>query len=279
VKRALLSAAAAALLAGCSAATVTPQAVKPGHLVIGAADTSYRAFAASAGVKPAIVENYVHWLEPFSASFAGPAEPMIQILPRHAPLPAVAAGKYDAWLRSYAAQAKAYGRPVVLGFAPEMNGPWYEWGDTHVAPSAYIAAWRHVVEVFRQAGAVNVQWMWTVNVTTPGVSSPAEWWPGAQWVSLAGVDGYILSASQTFASLIAPTVADVRKLWGGPVILSETSVSLSAGQAEKIPALFAGASADRLAGVVWFDLKGGQDWALQGPAVAAFQAAAKEYGA
>jgi hypothetical protein len=246
---------------------------------VGAADSSYQAFTASTGVTPAIMEHYVHPFTPLPVAFAGPAEPLIQVEPRHAPLAQVTAGKYDGWLRQLASQARAYGKPLILGWAPEMNGPWYAWGYTHVTPAVYVAAWRHVVTVFRQAGASNVTWLWTVNVTGPGISSPAGWWPGSAWVGMAGLDGYFDTAAQSYASRIAPTAAAVRKFWDGPVILSETSVAPAAGQAAKIPDLFAGAAADHLAALVWFNLKGNQDWRLTSPAaLAAFRAAVKQYG-
>jgi hypothetical protein len=291
VKRAPLAAAAAmlaVLAAGCSSAAAAPartQAAspvavsgKPGHLLVGAADTSAQAFTASTGVQPDIVEHYTRINQPFIANWAGSAEPLIQIEPRHATMSQVAAGRYDTWLRSYAEAAAAYGKPVILGFGPEMNGSWYTWGYKHASPADYIAAWRHVVNVFRDAGATNVEWMWTVNIVTTGVSSPAMWWPGSKWVDLVGIDGYYESPNQTFASIIKPTVKDVRKSWGGPVLLSETAVAPGAGQAAKIPGLFAGAKDDGLIGLIWFDLEGNADWVLRDPAaLAAFRAAAKEY--
>jgi hypothetical protein len=280
VRRAL-PAIAAVLLAGCSAVPaarpVAPHAA-PYRLLVGAADSGYQAFASATGVKPAIVEHYIHPFEPLPLAFAGPAEPLVQIEPRHAPLAQVTAGRYDGWLRSLAAQAKAYGRPVILGWAPEANGPWYSWGYKSVAPAVYIAAWRHVVTVFRQAGASNVTWLWTVNVASPGVSSPALWWPGAAWTGMTGLDGYIDTAAQAYGSKIAPTVALVRTLSDHPVILSETAVAAVAGKPAKIADLFAGARRDRLAALVWFDLPGNKDWPVDGDAaaVAAFRTAAKE---
>lgn len=293
MKHVLLSLAAAtlaALAAGCSSGTAavpahskaaSPVTVsgKPGHLLVGAADSSAQAFASSTGVQPSIVEHYTHMFQPFTASWAGSAEPLVQIEPRHALMSAVAAGKYDPWLRSYAEEVIAYGKPVILGFGPEMNGTWYDWGYKHTSPAHYIAAWQHVVSVFRKAGASNAEWMWTVNVVSPGVSSPAEWWPGSSWVDLVGVDGYYNSPHQTFATLIKPTVTDVRESWGGPVLLSETAVAPGAGQAAKIPGLFAGAEQDGLIGLVWFDLSGNQDWVLRdAAALAAFRTAVQDYG-
>lgn len=269
---------------GCSAAApvvvpAAPLTAPAGRIGIGAADSSYGAFTASTGVAPAVMEHYIYPFDPLPTAFAGPAEPLVQIEPHHAPLAAVITGRYDQWLRTLAGQAKAFGKPLIIGFGPEMNGPWYAWGWEHVTPAVYIAAWRHVVTVFRQAGAVNVTWLWTVNVVGPGVSGPAQWWPGAAWVGEAGLDGYYDTASETYATRIAPTVAGIRKYWAGPVMLSETSVNPAAGQPAKIADLFAGASADGLAAVVWFDLKGNADWTLDRPAaLAAFKAAVREYG-
>jgi hypothetical protein len=281
VKRAL-AVLAGLVLAGCSAVPATlplTASQVPGHLLIGAADSSYSAFASATGVKPSIVEHYIHPFEPLPTRFAGPAEPLVQIEPRHAPLSAVAAGKYDTWLRELAAQARAYGRPILLGWAPEMNGSWYQWGLGHASPAVYVAAWRRVVEVFAQSGALNVTWLWTVNVVTRGVSDPMEWWPGDGYVGEVGLDGYIDTAAQTYASKIAPTVAAVRGLWDGPVLLSETSAAPQAGQAAKIRDLLAGAAADHLAGLIWFNLPGNKAWQLKGTAaLAAFWAAARWYG-
>jgi mannan endo-1,4-beta-mannosidase len=49
----------------------------------------------------------------------------------------------------------------IIGFAPEMNGNWYKWGDQNTSPATWVAAWRHVVDVFRANGADNVSWLWT----------------------------------------------------------------------------------------------------------------------
>jgi hypothetical protein len=269
-----------ALLAACSAVTAAPRPVastlRPGHLLVGAADSSYQAFVTATGVRPAIVEHYIPLWDPLPVAFAGPAEPLVQVLPRRTPLAGVAAGKYDDRLRNLAADAKAYGKPLILGFAPEMNGPWYTWGYKHVTPALYVDAWQHVVTLFRQAGAANVAWLWTVNVASPGVSAPADWWPGQAYVGMVGLDGYFDTASMTYGNRIAPTVAAVRKFWGGPVILSETAAAPAAGQAAKIRGLFAGAKAGHLAAVVLFDLPGNKQWSIDGnpAALAAFRKAA-----
>ena len=261
---------------------VGPTPVPPaGRLLVGAAAQNEAAFTTSTGIQPDIVEHYIRTNDPFDASFAGNAEPFIQIAPRDASLAGIAEGRYDGWLTSYAKSVAAFQRPVMLGFAPEMNGNWYAWGYTHASPADYIAAWRHVVTVFRQAGASNVTWVWTVNVVMQGwhLSSPAMWWPGDAYVGMIGIDGYYYGASQTFSNMFGPVLSEVRKLSHKPVLISESSAAPAAGQPAKIADLFKGASANKLAGVIWFDLKGNQDWQLSTPAsLSAFRAAVQKYG-
>lgn len=274
--------AASAILAGCSSpAAVTGAAGpggRPGKLIVGVAADTYSAFAASSGVDPAIVQLYTGWGVPFSAAGAGTAEPAIQIQPRHAPLSDIIAGRYDGWLRQYAASARRYGKQLILSFGHEMNGDWSAWGYRHVQPAEFIAAWRHVVTVFRQQGASNVTWMWTVNGLAPGISDPREWFPGAQWVGIVGVDQYYNKAADTWASQFQPTIDDIRSFWPGPVLLSETGIPSYDDQAADLRGLFAGAASDSLMGVLYFDHDGTKPWALTAAALAAFRAAVKEYG-
>lgn len=275
-------------VAGCSAAVTAHPAAVPvrppaasqatGKLVIGTAADSYSSFLASTGVAPAIVQDYTGWGRPFSVPGAGPAEAVVQIQPRHAPLSKITAGGYDTWLESYASSVRRYAKPVILSFGHEMNGDWSAWGYKHASPATFIAAWKHVVTVFRQAGAANVTWMWTVNGLAPGISDPREWFPGTQWVGIVGVDQYYNNASDTWANQFQPTIDDIRSFWAGPVLLSETGIPQYADQAAKLPSLFSGAAGDHLWGILYFDHDGTQPWVLQGPALAAFRVAAREYG-
>jgi hypothetical protein len=118
-------------------------------------------FTDATGVKPGIVVYYSSWDEPFGTSFARTAWEhdayvLVQLEPKGVPLASVAAGGSDAYLRSYADAVAAFGHPVIVSFGHEMNGTWYSWGYGHASPATFVAAWRHVVRVFRAAGAANV---------------------------------------------------------------------------------------------------------------------------
>ena len=233
------------------------------------------AFAASTGVRPGIVVYYSGWPEPFQARFAAAAAqhgavPLVQMDPTGVSLTAIAAGKYDAYLRSFAAAVKAHRGPVILSFGHEMNGPWYAWGYRHTSPAVFVATWRHIVTVFRAAGAQNVTWLWTVNIIQRGhIPSPARWWPGISYVNWVGIDGYYYKRSWKFASLFGPTIKAVHALTLAPILIAETGAARAAGKPGKVADLFAGIRAYGLRGFVWFDANRKRDWRLDSPAALA----------
>lgn len=242
-------------------------------------------FTTTTGVKPNLVTYYSGWLEPFNAQFAKTAAshgavPLVQIDPTNVSLAAIAAGRYDSYLTTYAEDVKAHRRPVILGFGHEMNGTWYSWGYRHTSPATFVAAWRHIVDLFRLRGVRNVSWLWTINIIHPHHNSalPGRWWPGSSYVTWVGIDGYYYSPSYTFASLFGPTITAVRALTHHPILISETAVASSGAEPAKIADLFAGIRLYALLGFVWFNSDHIEDWRLSGPrAIAAFRLGAKTY--
>jgi hypothetical protein len=105
-------------------------------------------------------------------------------------LAAVARGDYDFYLDRWAADAAAFARPLLLRFAHEMNDPYrYPWGPHNNELGDFHAAWQHVFERFRRAGARNVVWVWSPHVAYEGWE---YYYPGddfTQWVA-TGVLNY-----------------------------------------------------------------------------------------
>jgi hypothetical protein len=235
-------------------------------------------FTGVVGRQPNLVGYYSGWREPFQTSFAETvrgrcAVTILQMDPTDASVPKIAAGGYDGYLRSYADSVRDFGYPVVIGFGHEMNAPWYSWGYRQVSASTFVAAWQHIVTLFRSQGAENVTWLWTLQADEPGTAPIVRWWPGAQYVTWVGIDGYYYRPSDTFASVFGKTIAQVRALTTHPVLLSETSVGPEAGQTMKIPNLFAGMRQYGTLGLVWFDITQDdgiyhQDWRVEGNAAA-----------
>jgi mannan endo-1,4-beta-mannosidase len=230
-------------------------------------------FESSVGVVPNIALYYSSWFEKFNTTFADQAHdfgvtPAVQIEPFGVSLADIASGKYDGYLESYASAVRDFGQAVIIGFAHEPNGSWYPWGD-RVSPAVYIAAWHRVVDVFRAEGADNVIWLWTVNSQGPEAGMAGAWYPGQQYVTWIGVDGYYANRGDSFGSVF-DTVLDEVQGYGQPVIISETAVGPATGnQVAGIENLFAGLRASRLLGLIWFDQAQDngqyhQDWRLEG---------------
>ena len=231
---------------------------------------------ASHGFRPCgrplnLVGYYSGWEEPFQASFAQAvrrhgAATLLQWDPT-SPRFLIAACGYDSYLRSFADSVRGFGHPVVIGFGHEMNAYWYSWGYRHLPAATFVAAWRHIVTLFR-VSADTVYWLWTLQADEPGTGHIASWWPGAKYVTWVGIDGYYYRPSETFFSIFGETIAQVRAFTGLPVLLSEVAVGPDAGQARKIPDLFAGMRQYGTLGLVWFDIAQHQgtyhqDWHIE----------------
>jgi len=271
------------------AAAYAPLAASPSYLgvyVPGAGANlpgppAYRSvedFAAAAGKQPDLAEYVSNWGVPFAASFA-------RTLYKHRMIPlvqmdlgsvsAIVSGVCDVYLRMYADSVRDYGHSVVIGFGHEMNATWYSWGYTHTSPSTFVAAWRHIVTLFRQQGADNVTWLWTIQADQPGTGPILSWWPGARYVTWVGIDGFYTKPSDSFSSVFVPTIEQVRAFTSKPILLSATAVARRANPLASIVNLFNGMAQYRLLGLVWFDkdesqaaLRGnpaivGQDWRLE----------------
>ena len=239
------------------------------------------AFTNTTGVEPDVVMYYSGWFQSFPNGFASTAArngavPLVQIDPTDVNVAKIASGQYDGYLSSCAVALRSYRHPVILSFGHEMNGTWYSWGHGHTPPAAFVAAWRHIVSLFRALGARNVTWLWTVNIINDtqhgSIPSPGPWWPGSSYVNWVGIDGYYLKSSWQFAPLFGPTIGAVRKLTSDPILIAETAAGPAAGQPAKITDLFAGIRAYGLLGFVWFDAADTQDFRISSPAaIAAFR--------
>lgn len=244
-------------------------------------------YAAMVGRKPDIVMDYSNVTDPlltrtevanlssrgetpliswqlFQSGYSGPTIPLAQI----------AAGAYDGDLRRAAAEAKAmpFGE-ILIRFGHEMNGNWYGWsGD----PAAFVAAWRHVVSIFRAEGATNVKWVWSANVDNGSYPFKA-YFPGDEWVDYTGLDGYNWGTAgigvnrwESLAQVFSSSYAQLTQLSSKPVILTEVSSSevggdkaawIREGFLKTIPQSF-----PRVNAVVWYDRSQEENWRIDSSA-------------
>ena len=102
-------------------------------------------------------------------------------------------GRYDAYIREFATKAKEWGHPFFLRFNWEMNGFWFPWseGVNGNTTGQYVAAWRHVHDIFTQVGATNATWVWCPNIDLSGALIPlGRVYPGDDYVDWTALDGF-----------------------------------------------------------------------------------------
>jgi beta-mannanase len=252
-------------------------------------------FNADAGKKATLYGSYASFA--FNANFdaaaantvrARGAQPMVTWEPwdpstGSANQPAYALGKiiggsYDAYITRWATQIKASGQPLFLRFAHEMNGDWYPWseGVNGNTPGQYVAAWRHVHDIFAQVGATNVTWVWTPNVIMGSTPTLASLYPGDAYVDWIGADGYnwgttqSWSSWQTFDDVFGATLATLQRISAKPIIIGElASTEVGGAKATWIRQFFASlASQPRIKAFVWFNLNKETDWRIESSASA-----------
>jgi mannan endo-1,4-beta-mannosidase len=210
------------------------------------------------------------------------ALPIIEIDSDESSIHNVIDGSDDAILISYAKQIASLHFPVAMDFDHEFNGPWFHWGFKYETAQEFVAAWRHLVTIFRSNGATDVKWVWNPNVSYSDTAALRPWYPGDSYVTWVGLDGYFTGPHSTFKTVFGPTLDQVRQFTSRPVFIVETGASPSSQRPRAIDSLFDGmASTPGMVGVIWFDYDKavGHDWYIDNdPAsLAAFSAAAKTY--
>ena len=230
------------------------------------------AFAASAGRKPDLIGQYLAWDSSFdsravAAAWSYGAMYYIAWEPYDTSVQAIADGQSDAYIRKFAGEVHALNLPVAISFGHEMNGNWYPWGTGQATASAFVAAWRHIHDLFIQAGASNVIWVWNPNIINPVPQVQLSlYWPGDAYVDWVGVTGYFpTTGPETFTSVYGPTMAEVRQITTKPIIIAETSVETGPSDVQAVDSLVSGVRRHhRVLGFIWFDFnKDGVNWQLE----------------
>ncbi len=233
-----------------------------------------------AGRPPAILMWYQEWSEPLywsaqSANMANiSAVPMITWDPMMngvgIPLSQITSGAYDSVIRAAAQAAVAFKRLMYIRLGHEMNlsGSPFGSGSNGNTAAGFVAAWKHVVTIFRQQGATNVEWVWSPNTDCAGKCPFTSYYPGDAWVDWVALDGYNygpvdnvpwMSFDQIFGSSYKTITAMTQK----PLMIAETaSTELGGNKAQWITQSFNALPSKypRVRAVVWFDRNKETDW-------------------
>jgi hypothetical protein len=201
----------------------------------------------------------------------------------------IAAGAFDPYIAEFAAEARDWGHPFFLRFDWEMNGDWFPWSQlaNGNGPGQFVAAWRHVHDVFAAVGATNATWVWCPYSDTAKrlKKNPLKpLYPGNAYVDWTCLDAYNWGRNavnprpwRSFEELFDPAYEEVTKVARRkPMMLGEFATSSYGGHKalwirkmfEQLPLRY-----PRIRALIYFNtVDRGVDWPLETspPAARAF---------
>jgi mannan endo-1,4-beta-mannosidase len=225
-------------------------------------------FSSKVGKSPNLLAYYLAWGDQFVVDQArsiwnNGQLPYVAWEPFKRSLAQIADGVDDQYIKQFAASVRTFHVPVAISFAHEMNGHWYPWGTKSATAADFVRAWRHIHDVFQDASATNVIWVWSPNVINPAPKVALQpYYPGDGYVDWIGVVGYYTrSGPHTFDTLFGPTFNQVRTFTHRPFLIAETAAEPGARKPIDIADLWRGVAArDDVIGFIWFDIQKETDW-------------------
>jgi len=184
----------------------------------------------------------------------------------------VAAGTQDANIKRWARALK--GRNIMVSFSHE---PMSKNNSKYGTAATFIAAWKHVVNVFNASGSTSVRWVWNVTSDSFRIarSSPkygAKWYPGDAYVDYVAGEAYNKAGcgqpNLSFASKIKEIFAFANQ-HHKKFVAAEFASNAFPGRAAWINATHAYIRAHRsqFAGAFYYNVKAGVcHWHLSKPA-------------
>ena len=145
-------------------------------------------------------------------------------------------GSFDDYLSKWCAKIKNCNTPVIIRFAPEMNGDWLPWGTKYSTPDQYIKAYRYVVRYFKKRNVSNVSWMWSPNES--GSQNILKWYPGDKYVDWVGLSGFNWSGLSTnndwrsFNDVYAKSFSELESI-DKPIALAEVGCAEVSDESKK----------------------------------------------
>jgi hypothetical protein len=188
-------------------------------------------------------------------------------------------GRYDGYIREFAESARGWGHSFFLRFNWEMNGNWFPWGAgvNGNGPGEFVAAWRHVHDIFTAVGATNATWVWCPYTEVERHFAPLKpLYPGNRYVDWTCMDGFNWGSNPTnphpwrsFGQIFETTYRKLTKQIAPskPIVLAEmASTGGNRAKAAWIRDMFKQLATGfrRVRGLIWFDqVDRGINWPLE----------------
>lgn len=197
-------------------------------------------------------------------------------------------GRHDSYIRTWARTLRAYGRPVLLRFAQEMNGNWYPWSEAVNGnrPGEFVRAWRHVHDIFTSVGATNVKWVWSPAAGALDIQRGQ--YPGNAYVDVVGLSVFNGGSAlpwggwRSFARIFEPSYKALEQIAPSkPIQISEVASAERGGnKAAWITNMFSVLHHyPQVKSLIWYDLRKQTNWPITSSrrAARAFAAGAAKY--
>lgn len=178
-------------------------------------------FEKSVGRRLDLFHTYHTWDDPFpsrSDKYFARRGTLLLLSWAGADTRSIAEGSLDATIKQRAADIARLGQPVLLEWRWEMNRPNLR-GQIH-SGADYVAAWRHIHDIFVKAGATNVGWVWCPLSDRLADQDFSAYYPGDVYVDWICADGYARSPRQTFAQVFKPFLRWARRV-PKPILIGE----------------------------------------------------------
>ena len=188
----------------------------------------------------------------------------------------ILAGRYNKYIYDWARASKSLEMPYLLRPMHEMNGNWYPWSGTVNGnrPEEYVQTWRYLHDVFSDAGATQVAWVWCPYVFSFPASERnaiSRYYPGDSYVDWLALDGYNWGDSQPWSSwknfdeIFGSGYKTVTGLSDKPLLIAETaSTEIGGSKSEWIESSFRTLrdAYPRVKVLVWFNVQKECDWQI-----------------
>ena len=196
--------------------------------------------------KLAIAHYYIGW-EALSNPYQHGWQPMLNVNPYYfsqcpaikEPLyKAIADGQCDSFLHQAGKNLSQVRRPFYLLFAWEMNNSQNAWSvqQSGSSPADFVAAWRHIHDIFQQENARQIVWVFCPNIPNDATVPYNIIYPGSSYVDWIGLDGYNWGTTQSwsqwesFSDIFRGSYQDMTQIAPNkPILIAEVNTTDQGG--------------------------------------------------
>ena len=219
---------------------------------------AFEGFEAKLGHRLGVYHTYHTWTQPFPSEadrYFADRGTTVLISWAGTDTRDITSGVYDEMIRQRARETRALGKRVIIQWRWEMNRRNLA-AEVH-SPEDYVAAWRHIHQLFDEEGATQVRWAWCPLSDRIADLDFSAYYPGDDYVDFIGANGYARNSGQSLAYVFEPFfdwAADQKR----PILIGEFGRPVNMGTRAQLVDWFNDglrtlASNPRVAVVVYFE--------------------------